>query len=257
MPTPVYADHPFSLIESPLYRQKKESGNTDADAILYCASEMCHIHGLIIRWLNSIYLQAPHIKPADEKPFLQYMAGWHQLIHLHHHEEEEDFFPWVEELTGVKDIMEGNVQQHQAFHGGLDKFITYVKDVQAGKETYDGKKVVKIIDEFGAILAQHLADEIPTLLGLKEYGEEKFKTMKERFDAMGQRSMASCSFRILTAAFANIDVHFEDDIWSQWPPAPGVVKFLIRNVSWKMNSDVTKFGAVDKSGKLQPLYAVA
>lgn len=60
----------------------------------------------------------------------------------------------------------------------------------------------------------------------------------------------------MTPCFANLDVHFENDMWINWPPAPAPVKFLIKTVFWWIQRDVRKFGAVDRSGTMQPLYAV-
>lgn len=154
---------------------------------------MCTIHNLIVRGLNSVYLQAPHITPADEKDFTEYMKLWCTLVSTHHHEEEEHFFPWVEELTGEKGLMAGNLEQHKAFHGGLEKFIEYIDEIQSGKAKYDGKKVVQIIDSFGQVLTEHLGDEIPTLMGLKKYsgiftGENG---LKKKMDSMGKEAMVS------------------------------------------------------------------
>lgn len=37
-------------------------------------------HNVIIRALNSIYLQAPHVQPKDVKDFLAYCYCWYQCI---------------------------------------------------------------------------------------------------------------------------------------------------------------------------------
>jgi hypothetical protein len=57
-------------------------------------------------------------------------------------------------------------------------------------------------------------------------------------------------------AFANLDVDFEKGAWANWPPAPAPVKVLARSVLWWLYADARKFGASDRTGKLQPLYAV-
>ncbi|KAM7187697.1 hemerythrin HHE cation binding domain containing protein [Rhypophila sp. PSN 637] len=259
---PVYAhEGPFKLLESPLFRLRKEdpSINLTDDESLYIASEMCTVHNLIVRGLNSIYLQAPHIKPADEKDFTEYMDLWCILVNTHHHEEETYFFPWVEELTGEKGLMAGNLEQHKAFHGGLEHFMDYVADLQAGKEKYDGKKVLELIDSFGQVLTEHLGDEIPTLLGLNKYsaiftGEN---SLKKKMDTMGKDAMGSVSLSKLAVMFANIDVEYEGGLWKSWPPAPGFIKLLLRYIFYALNNNETRFGACDKHGRLQPLYAVA
>lgn len=160
---------------------------------------MCTIHNLIVRGLNSIYLQAPHIQTADERDFTEYMSLWCTLVNTHHHEEEEYFFPWVEELTGEKGLMAGNLEQHRAFHGGLERFIAYIDEIKASKAKYDGNRVVEIIDGFGQVLTEHLGDEIPTLLGLKKYSGifTGQNGLKKKLDSMGKDAMVSVSFPFL------------------------------------------------------------
>lgn len=152
------------------------------------ASEMCHVHNMILRGLNSIYLQAPHITPADEKPFCRYVLGWYNLLHSHHSGEEADFFPTVENMTGVKGLMDNNVDQHKAFHDGMDSLKAFADAVVADKEKYDASRLVALIDDFGPALTQHLGDEIPTILSLRQYGE-KMAGLPKAFDKEGEKAM--------------------------------------------------------------------
>ncbi|MBE3047596.1 hemerythrin domain-containing protein [Candidatus Bathyarchaeota archaeon] len=153
---------------------------------------MASLHNIVLRGLNAIYLQAPHIQPADEKSFCAFIANWHSILHLHHAAEEEDAFPLIEKMAGEKGIMEVNVEQHEAFQSGLGALEGYAAGCAAGKETYDGRKVVEIIDGFGAVLAEHLADEIPTIEGLRKYGAEKMAGLKGILQAEADRNMVSC-----------------------------------------------------------------
>jgi len=54
---------------------------------------------------------------------------------------------------------------------------------------------------------------------------------------------------------AHLDVNFEDGIWKDFPPAPWIIKFVVRNITWWVHSDWWKFAASDRNGKLKPLYA--
>jgi len=56
-------------------------------------------------------------------------------------------------------------------------------------------------------------------------------------------------------AWAQMDIHYEDDMWTEFPPAPWFIKFLVKNVTWWIHSDWWKFGACDRYGNLKPLYA--
>lgn len=183
---PVYADHPFPLIKSPEFTNKQNG--TETDMFDHCASEMACVHNLLIRGLNAIYLQALYIKPADEKSFVNYILTFSALLHAHHTGEEVDFFPTVEAMAGEKGMMEANVEQHHAFHDPLEAFDQYIKAIAAGQDKYDGKKVVGLIDAFGPALMQHLADEIPTIQGLRKYGD-KMADLQKKFDEEGEKNM--------------------------------------------------------------------
>ncbi|KAH7136853.1 hypothetical protein B0J13DRAFT_479577 [Dactylonectria estremocensis] len=249
---PVYADHPFPLVQTPNFKLNKDGKTPDLFDDL--ASLMGVIHNAIICGLNSIYLQAPYIKPADERTFCTYMLKWHEFLCLHHYNEETDFFPSIESLAGEKGLMDLNVQQHHAFHDGLDAFSAFVRDCQSGKEKYDGRRIVELIDSFGPVLVEHLAGELPTLQGLRKYGD-KMNTLPKVFDDEGEKTMKALGLSGMYFFFANQDLHYEEDLWASFPPAPGIVKFLCRNVVWWFNTDLYKFGSCDRHGSIKPLYA--
>lgn len=73
---------------------------------------MALVHNVIIRGYNSIYLQAPAIKPNDVSDFIQYCLAWHETVKDHHHAEEAVLFPLIEEAVGEKGIMDGEVAEH-------------------------------------------------------------------------------------------------------------------------------------------------
>ncbi|VUC22244.1 unnamed protein product [Clonostachys rosea] len=249
---PVYADHPFPLIQTPNYILQQDGKKPDY--FDDCASLMSLLHNVILLGLNSIYLQAPNITAKDQKTFCTYILKWHEFVDLHHKNEENAFFPAVEELAGEKGIMEPNVEQHHAFETGLNSLISYVKDCENGKENYDGGKIILMIDEFGNTLANHLADEIPTLLGLRKYGE-RMETLPKVLDEEGEKSMKVMGLSGLCFFFANQDLHYEEDLWAGFPPAPGFIKFLCRNVVWWKNTELYKFSSCDRLGNMKPLHA--
>ena len=157
---------------------------------------MASMHNLVLRGLNAIYLQAPHVQPADETSFCAFIGNWHSIITLHHMAEEEDGFPLIEEMAGEKGIMDESVDQHHAFLGGLDGLGKYAAECAAGREKYDGKRVVEMIDGFGPELAGHLEDEIPTIEGLRRYGVEKMAGLKGVLEAEAERNKVSCTYMI-------------------------------------------------------------
>jgi hemerythrin-like domain-containing protein len=72
-------------------------------------------HNVIIRGLNSIYRQAPHVKPEDHADFIAYSKCWFEVLDAHHTSEETSLFPEIEAKTGEKGIMKKNVEQHRSF----------------------------------------------------------------------------------------------------------------------------------------------
>ncbi len=86
--------------------------------------------------------------------------------------------------------MDGNVAQHETFEPQMAKMGTYVEDCLSGKELYDGERIVAFIDSFAKELSQHLADEIPTLLDLKKYGD-KVNGVHKALGEDAQANMAS------------------------------------------------------------------
>jgi hypothetical protein len=152
---------------------------------------MVLVHNMLLRGLNSIYLQAQHISKADEAPFCKYIEVWYMILHHHHSGEEEFLFPRVDQMVGEKDIMAANVEQHHAFQPALDAFMAYVRDCAAGKQAYDGDRIVALIDAFGKILSNHLADEIPTIMSLRRFDADKIELFPSLLDEMGTKVMVS------------------------------------------------------------------
>ncbi|KAL7755652.1 hypothetical protein ACKLNR_014179 [Fusarium oxysporum f. sp. zingiberi] len=247
---PIYADHPFPIIPTPGHKEAAP------DMFSRVASEMALIHNMIIRGLNSIYLQAPRISPADIRSFLMYTLAWHTLLDMHHSCEEADFFPFIEGASGKKGLMNNNVEQHKAFQVEVEVFKTYVEDCMTGKQSFDGDKVVEMIDGFGETLTNHLRDEIPTLLKLRDYGMEKMRDLEKKFQGEGEESMKKLGLeKGLPFCFGNHDVDFEGGRWSSWPAAPWLVHILARHVTYWFHTDQWKFASCDQHGKLRPLYA--
>jgi hemerythrin-like domain-containing protein len=173
-----WADKPFQLIATP----DKVKGDENEHLSVWVAREMVNAHNGMLRGLNSIYQQAPHVSnPKDIQDFLTYCRFWTLWIHEHHEGEETMFFPAVEKITGEKGFMEKNVAQHKAFEGGFKRFEEWFTKAEQDIGSYDGMQARKILDEAGPVLTQHLTDEISTLLALKEYDGEQLKKAMDEF----------------------------------------------------------------------------
>ncbi|GKT62139.1 hemerythrin HHE cation binding domain-containing protein [Colletotrichum tofieldiae] len=166
-----WADGPFELISSTRAGSKKDVKTVGANRM---AEDMTMIHNLIIRILNTVYLQCVNVEksPGDVQDFVAYAIEWAKMVEEHHHTEEETVFPQVEQLAGVPGLMQTNVAQHEAFHDGLHAYMGYLEKVQKGEEAYSGERLKGIIDSFMPILRQHLSDEIDTLVKLGDYDRD-------------------------------------------------------------------------------------
>ncbi|EQB51459.1 hypothetical protein GCG54_00014953 [Colletotrichum gloeosporioides] len=253
---PIYADHPFSLVSTPISQLPKDVKLTMFHRI---ASEMALVHNCILRGLNAIYLQAPHIKPEDVFSFANYMHQWYRMIHAHHSGEERLFFPAVERLTGIVGFMDVNIEQHKSFHNGLESFAQYIKALIAREVAYDGDKVVSLIDRFGKDMCLHLEEEIPTILSLEKFGTEKMAPVEKIFAQEAQEVMQEMGFLDgLPWALTTMDSAFEGGLWADVPPDPvgKLILKIVRYVTWWLHRDWWKFGACDGNGNMQPLYAL-
>lgn len=144
---------------------------------------MALAHNGILRGLNSIYIQAPHI-PRDDlvaiKDFLIYCQCWSESMHHHHDCEEEIFFPSIVQIAGVQDIMDRNIEQHRSFTPGFDLFQEYARTCLP--KDYDGAKLRSLVEGFAEPLTRHLHDEIDTLRALDAYDSERVRQAYKRLE---------------------------------------------------------------------------
>ena len=144
---------------------------------------MALAHNGILRGLNAIYLQATHIPREDPdaiRDFLTYCQCWCESMHHHHEAEETIFFPSIELITDVREIMERNVEQHRAFTPGLNLFQEYARTCLPND--YDGQQVRSLIESFAEPLTRHLHDEIETLRALDVYDSGRIRQAYQRFE---------------------------------------------------------------------------
>ena len=167
------------------FRSSLISSPQSSHAAYYVATEMALAHNGIIRGLNSIYLQAPHIPHRDLdtiRDFLTYCQCWSESMHHHHDAEEEEFFPSIERISNSPGLMERNIEQHRAFTPGFDAFHEYARTGLA--EDYDGQRIRSLIENFAEPLTRHLHDEIDTLRALDVYDSESVRQAYRRLEKL-------------------------------------------------------------------------
>lgn len=146
---------------------------------------MALAHNGILRGLNSIYLQSTDIPPTDlsaRRDLLTYCQCWSESMHHHHDAEEKEFFPSIEQISGVPGLMARNVEQHRAFTPGFEQFEAYSRSCSA--EDYDGQKLRTLIDGFAQPLTEHLHAEIETLRALDKYDSARVRQAYQRLEKL-------------------------------------------------------------------------
>jgi len=204
--------------------------------------QMTLIHNVFIRSLNSIWYHAPLVKKGDEVAFAGYSLSWIKIIHHHHHGEEEIIFP----LLQSKFDMSENVEQHAALVKELAAFEDYMKKVFETGEVYDGKKTRQLVEAFGDILVGHLHDEIPTISP-----ERLGQIDKEELDAMVKVHSASVQSQPMTTSFALVLTHHDFKGFPTWPPMPGPILWIIRNVAYWRHYSYWKFSPFARNAEPQ------
>jgi hypothetical protein len=105
------------------------------------------------------------------------------------------------------------------FLPGLLAYKSYLADCAKHPSEFSGAKLNSIIDEFAPNLLKHLNDEIPTLLALSRFG-----TKLPLLDMVNQEALRSPQTLSKTGGVVfflrNLDLEFEGDRWSAWPPIP-------------------------------------
>ena len=111
-------------------------------------------------------------------------------MHHHHDAEEKNFFPSIELISEVREIMERNVEQHRVFTPGFDIFQEYCRTCLP--KDYDGQKLRGLIEAFAEPLSRHLHDEIETLRALDKYDSER---IRQAYKVLEKNLMATDNVR--------------------------------------------------------------
>jgi hypothetical protein len=89
-------------------------------------------------------------------------------------------------MTGTKDLMERNVQEHKDFEGVLERFRDRV--FKTNIDAYGGQKLKAILNNFGPTLEKHLHREIQTLLDLAIYDSQNLLDIWNRAEKIAKSS---------------------------------------------------------------------
>ncbi|KAI1501490.1 hypothetical protein F5X99DRAFT_409074 [Biscogniauxia marginata] len=92
-----WADEPWPLIETPSKTQQI------THPALHIANEIAHTHNAMLRGLNAIFLQAPHVRqPADVADLMFLTQAWSAWLLDHHELKETAMLPGFEGVLGLE-----------------------------------------------------------------------------------------------------------------------------------------------------------
>ncbi|KAF8206251.1 hypothetical protein K438DRAFT_1963330 [Mycena galopus ATCC 62051] len=212
------------------------------------AIDMSLAHNMFIRGLNAIYAQAEGIKEEQVKPFAFFCISFMGIVHHHHAIEEKYLFSIYNQKLGPN-AMDHNVEQHEAFMGGLNDLEAYFKEVHAGTTPYNGDIVVQKLTQFGDALVLHLNEEIATLESSRLRAAMTKKDLKEMEDQIVKIILKDISF--VTSLPVGLICH-DKSTASYFPPLPKPILWSIQyGFSW-VHNDAWAFGPCDICGKLKP-----
>ncbi|ERF73168.1 hypothetical protein EPUS_03009 [Endocarpon pusillum Z07020] len=214
---------------------------------------MALVHNAIINGYNSIYQQAPSVKPTDYPDFIGYSLAWHAMVTGHHDSEEEILFPSLEAATGTQGLMNGDKAEHAAFHDGMANFKTYLTTCAAAPGSFRATNLHHVMDTFGPTLHQHLLHEPAKLASLAKYPIDiralSEKTAKYSMDR-------TSSVNLLPMLWFNLDLEFEDGKWKDFPPVSAPVRWVMVNVLGWWRAGWWRFGSCGADGRRVRLLAL-
>lgn len=158
---------------------------------------MAHAHNVLIRGLNAILQQAPHVAVStkknynkqDIKDLLFYVHSWTKTVDHHHWVEETFIFGEIEKVSGKPGLMAEPKSQHEAFHGGIERLSAYASATKPDEFQWEGPGGMKeIIDSFSQHLTDHLYAEIDTILGLKFMDSQALNNIWDQAEKVAQQA---------------------------------------------------------------------
>lgn len=203
-------------------------------------------HNIIIRGMNSVYLQCAHVTRASAADFIVYCQCWSEFVHNHHDCEEASYFPLIEKAVGVPGLADQNLEQHEAFMDGLLEFDRYMSLVTPA--TYSGTAVLHILDTFAATLQLHLTDEIVWIQGLSQtYPELDIAAIDLRHEAYVKAKVSKT--RIMPFFWTNHDRTYENGIHQWWPAGNVLRDWFMKYICTMVHSGAWKFSSCSKGGR--------
>ncbi|KAI1338473.1 hypothetical protein F5Y15DRAFT_129796 [Xylariaceae sp. FL0016] len=250
-----WADTPMKLITTPQYETKQ------TDIFTTGATHMALLHNAILRGYNSIYQQAPHVKPTERADFIGYALTWHKFVKTHHDDEEASLFTKVEEVLDDKTVFDETHKEHESFLGGLAEFEKYLSAPNIPSK-FSGAELVRIMSAFQEPFENHFHSEIKTIAALSSHPKApKAGTPEEAaaaltFKTWGKSTVTKAgTLDVVPFFLLNLDGTVEEGMWANWPPIPAPIKWGLTNIGGAYHNGFWKFSSC-VSGKPKQLHAL-
>ncbi|KAF2756047.1 hypothetical protein EJ05DRAFT_502514 [Pseudovirgaria hyperparasitica] len=252
-----WADEPFKLITLPDGRA--DITNKEHSAV-YCATQMAQVHNFMIRGLNAIIQQAPHIptisdpnyNEQDVKDLMKYVQIWIEGMEKHHHVEEVCIFPEIEKFAGKPGLMDSPKHQHETFTPGLEKLLKYCKESSPENYRWSGQGgMEELINDFSDALITHLYAEIDIFLSLKTLESAGLKKCWEIGEKFSQsEGFVDMLYTTFPMVLGTADKTYEGG--TPFPPVPFIMPYIV-HYWFAAGNSVWRFNPCDFWGKPRPL----
>ncbi|KAL9118643.1 MAG: hypothetical protein Q9187_004807, partial [Circinaria calcarea] len=183
-----------------------------------------------------------------------YCLAWHDCVAEHHHYEETEFFPAIDKAVGEKGVMENAVEQHAAFHDGLERFKNYLLEKGVNFSHVD---LIAIMDSFSEPLYAHLKAEPTSILALSRYNtpQTPIDIVAMALEAGKKSVTIGFVFNVLPVFLLNMEtVDFEGGMWHNvFPPFNKVVKWILTRGAPLWQRRRWRFASCTPDGKFKHL----
>lgn len=203
-------------------------------------------------------LQAEQIPTSEHSNFIAYCCLWSTLLEAHHTTEEEFFFGALDKKYGMGTMQE-SLDEHAAFHEGVERFHAYLQSLSATPENFSGKTLVDLINDFSGPLLHHLNSEITTILALTRFPAAEIQAIyQSTVDEAVKKVKAGSLVTELPYIYRNNDMLYEGGTHANFPPLPLPLRILGRYVFCWWHHKLWKFSPLDIWGAPRELiYAKA
>ncbi|KAJ3491335.1 hypothetical protein NLG97_g5613 [Lecanicillium saksenae] len=257
-PAPVspWADAPIPLVATPQHLTSK------TDLFTAGATHMALVHNAMIRGFNSIYQQAHYIDDQLSQDFIGYSLTWASFVTSHHHDEEDNLFEKVSALLGDKAIWAETHKEHDSFIDGVAQFEKYLKGLSKSTKL-SADELIRIMDSFRERFGNHLHSEVKTIADLAKHrnapaeGSEEAAAAALVFKTWGKKTITKAGMTdVVPFFFLNLDRTFENGKWTNWPPMPAPIRWILTNVVGTYYGNWWRFSSCSSNGSPRELLAL-